>query len=101
MEDCGDKIRLKILNLDYLLKKTSWCINNNFINYVRLCKYMEQIIELSENNFVSHNALYSCMNILYNFIISLVLILILSVMFFILLLYFYFFEKSKRFIILH
>lgn len=55
MNKCGDNLESVniILNLDYLLEKCSWCIKNNFNNYVRLCKYIEQIIHLSDNNFVS------------------------------------------------
>lgn len=62
-DDCDSKPTKKCLNLNYLFKKSSWCVKNNINSRVRMCKYIDQILELSTNTMVSHNIiiyLYIC-----------------------------------------
>lgn len=56
MDVCGDRSKQikNISNLDYLFHKSLWCIKNNFVNGDRLCMYIEHIIQLSTNSFVSN-----------------------------------------------
>lgn len=54
--NCFEQIE-NILNLDYLFKKCSWYIKRNVICCGRLCKYIEQIIELHTTSLVSFNVL--------------------------------------------
>lgn len=57
MENCYDHVEpiKNILNLDYLFQKSSWFVKNSIDNALRLCKYIEQIIQLSPtDSFVSN-----------------------------------------------
>lgn len=58
--DDGQQFTRNIFNLDYLFQKSSWCVKNGLVNPVRLCKYIEQIIKLSTNSFVSHVYIKLC-----------------------------------------
>lgn len=55
MEVCHEYLEPmnNIFNLDYLFTKCSWCVKNNFSNHIRVCKYIDQILQLSTNNLVS------------------------------------------------
>lgn len=52
---CDDRPKpiANIYNLDYLFRKSSWCVKNNFGYGIRLCKYIENIIQLPTVNIVS------------------------------------------------
>lgn len=52
-DDQSESIK-NIFNLDYLFRKSLWCIKNNLVNRDRLCVYIGHIIQSSTNSFVSH-----------------------------------------------
>jgi len=59
MDICVDPFPIvNIFNLDYLFQKCLQCLKNAYHDSDRLCKYIEQIIQLS-----THCSLVSCVSV--------------------------------------
>ncbi|VVC24760.1 Hypothetical protein CINCED_3A007235 [Cinara cedri] len=61
MEACsGNSKPIKnVNNLDYLFRKSSWCVKNNLVNRLKICMFIENIIRLSANSFSLEHLFYA------------------------------------------